>query len=280
LTILPSASTSKVGWLVLHRLDTPSNVSVGEGGEHSHGLSSQGPATTSVPSSPSFAPRGKPTVRLKLRHRVPSLHLAIPRNHAVTAIHDACSVRCTPLPLCRESFTDCCLTQRVVTSRLGSTDNAKFLERFRYIIVASQLLSSHSFPGPVGSGQSRDVPVLPPSTPQITAFTLAGAGVTASFAFALTWLVHWTRGGANSIARAGRMAMSAALLAVFAVVSYAYMRRQWLQSLREQSLTESSELIANSQDFDNALAGALVLVQEVELVSRGYRMYVLPLNTH
>lgn len=70
------------------------------------------------------------------------------------------------------------------------------------------------------------------------------------------------------------MAVSAALLALFIAISYAYMRRQWLQSLRQNSLTETSELIAISQDFDNAVAGALALVQEVELVSRGYRMYV------
>jgi hypothetical protein len=167
-----------------------------------------------------------------------------------------------------------------VTSRLGSSDNAKFLERFRYIIVASQLLSSHSFHGPVGSGQLRDENDISPLAPQFTTFTLAGAGMTASFAFALTWLVHWTVGGADSTSRAGRMSVSVALLAIIALVSYAYIRRQWLQSLRQQSLFESAELVSNSQNFDNALAGALALVQEVELVSRGYRMYVLPLNSH
>jgi hypothetical protein len=168
--------------------------------------------------------------------------------------------------------------QRVVTSRLGSTDNAKFLERFRYIIVASQLLSSHTLHGPVSTGQSRDAPVAPPSPPQFTTFTLAGVLITASFAFALTWLVHWTRGGRNSISRIGRVSVSGAFLSLLAVISYAYMRRQWLQSLRQQALTESSEFIANSQDFDNAMAGALALVQEVELVSRGYRMCVFVLN--
>lgn len=170
------------------------------------------------------------------------------------------------------------MVQRVVTSRLGSTDNAKFLERFRYIIVASQLLSSHSFRGPVGTGLSRDAPVQPPSPPQFTPFTLTGTGITASLAFALTWLVHWTRGGRHSMFGMGRMALSVAILSLFAVISYAYMRRQWLQSLRQQALTETSEFIANSQDFDNAMAGALALVQEVELVSRGYRMCVFVPN--
>lgn len=70
-----------------------------------------------------------------------------------------------------------------------------------------------------------------------------------------------------------RMVVSIAVLVFLAVISYAYMRRQWLQSLRQQSLDKSSEFIANSQDFDNVMAGSLALVQEVELVSRGYRMY-------
>jgi hypothetical protein len=62
---------------------------------------------------------------------------------------------------------------------------------------------------------------------------------------------------------------------MLAVVLYAYMRRQWLQYLRQQSLSEMSEFIAKAQEFDDAAAGALSLVQEVELVSRGYRMLVM-----
>jgi hypothetical protein len=70
------------------------------------------------------------------------------------------------------------------------------------------------------------------------------------------------------------MSIAIAVSIVLAAISHAYMRRQWLQSLRQQVLAKSSEFITNAQDFDNATAGALTLVQEVELVSRGYRMYV------
>jgi CHASE3 domain sensor protein len=71
------------------------------------------------------------------------------------------------------------------------------------------------------------------------------------------------------------MVIFLALLVGFVVISYAYMRRQWLQYLRQQSLAEVSEFVAKSQEFDTVVAGALTLVQEVELVSRGYRMYGL-----
>jgi hypothetical protein len=64
-----------------------------------------------------------------------------------------------------------------------------------------------------------------------------------------------------------------AFLVGFAVISYAYMRRQWLQYLRQQSLAEVSGFVVKAQELDTVIAGALTLVQEVELVSRGYRMY-------
>lgn len=96
--------------------------------------------------------------------------------------------------------------------------------------------------------------------------------MTASFAFALAWLTHWTRGGTNSAAGKSRMVIFLALLVGFAMISYAYMRKQWLQYLRQQSLADVSEFVGKAQEFDTVVAGALTLIQEVELVSRGYRM--------
>ena len=162
--------------------------------------------------------------------------------------------------------------QKAVNSRLGRADNARFLERFRYIIVASQLLNAHSILGQPGHGQSRDAAVVFPDAPQLGAFTLAGASVTASLAFGLAWLIHWTRGGTDTRPGSGRMIIFVGAVMLLAFISYAYMRRQWLQYLRLQSLTEISELVTKGQQFDRAVARALTLVQEVELVSRGYRM--------
>lgn len=111
-----------------------------------------------------------------------------------------------------------------------------------------------------------------PSPPHNGAFTLAGATVTSLVAFALAWLVNWTRGGGSSVAGKGRIAVFLAVMIMFSVVAYAYIRRQWLQYLRQQALAEISEFVAKAQELDTAVAGALTLVQEVELVSRGYRM--------
>jgi hypothetical protein len=162
--------------------------------------------------------------------------------------------------------------QKAVNSRLGRADNAKFLEHFRYTIVASQLLSIHSYLGQAVPRQSKNSSVPTPNAPHTGPFTLAGAAVTASSAFSLAWLIHWTRGGVNSVSGTGRIVVFFAVMVALIVVGYAYMRRQWLQYLRQQTLAEISNFVAKAHDFDTATAGALTLVQEVELVSRGYRM--------
>jgi hypothetical protein len=146
------------------------------------------------------------------------------------------------------------------------------LERFRYLIVASQLLNTHSYLGQAVHGQSRDARYPSSDALQLGPFTFGGAALTASCAFALAWLVHWTRGGGSSATGNGRIAIFLAVVILLAIVSYAHARRQWLQYLRQQSLVEISEFIDRAQEFDTAVAGALTLVQEVELVSRGYRM--------
>lgn len=74
-----------------------------------------------------------------------------------------------------------------------------------------------------------------------------------------------------------RLILVLIIAAAAALVGQVFVRRQWLRYRREQSLAEISTFISNSQNFDSATEAALSLVQEVELVSRGYRMSVSPL---
>jgi hypothetical protein len=50
------------------------------------------------------------------------------------------------------------------------------------------------------------------------------------------------------------------------------MRRQWLQYLRQQAVEGASAVVTNLQAFEASTSSALALIQEVELVSRGYRL--------
>ena len=85
-------------------------------------------------------------------------------------------------------------------------------------------------------------------------------------------LIHWaTKRNGFSI---GRLFLVVVSLGVGLTVAFTHVRRQWLQHLRHRVVNTASTLIANLQTFDTATSSALMLVQEVELVSRGYRLYV------
>lgn len=59
---------------------------------------------------------------------------------------------------------------------------------------------------------------------------------------------------------------------VMAVILYAYLRRQRLNNLRVQAVESASAITTSAQSFDAAASETFTLIQEVELVSRGYRM--------
>lgn len=63
------------------------------------------------------------------------------------------------------------------------------------------------------------------------------------------------------------------LVPVLGVLFYAFAKRQWLKYLRHQAVDAAVTFISNAQGFDSAASGSVVFIQEVELVSRGYRMY-------
>ena len=72
-----------------------------------------------------------------------------------------------------------------------------------------------------------------------------------------------------------RAAIVLVIVGLLAIALYAYARRQWLQYLRRQAIESVSRFAATVQLFEAASSSIFTLIQEVELVSRGYRMYVL-----
>lgn len=227
----------------------------GEG--RGRGSAPASPTTSSASASPethNFAPRGPSTLHTRLRDRLPKpLRVQVGSHGAWARLHTAFS--------------------KAVNSRLGRADNQRFLEHFRYLIVASQLLTEHT-----GQGGLRPVSLENfPSNDQsrapdfkVAAINLTGAVLTGATAFILVWLVHYsrTRTGLSK----GRLLATLVLFVLVATTSYGYMRRQWLQYLRQQSVQGASILVTNLQAFEASTSAALALVQEVELVSRGYRL--------
>lgn len=172
------------------------------------------------------------------------------RHGSIARLHTACS--------------------KAVNSRLGRADNERFLEHFRYVIVASQLLveqgglRTSAIPSFTANGRAG------PHEFKVAAISPNGAALTGGTAFGLVYLIHWMR-------RQPTFSKSKSLLVllVFATVAtaaYGYMRRQWLHYLRQEAVDGVSALVTNLQAFEASTCSALALIQEVELVSRGYRL--------
>ncbi|KAM5383612.1 hypothetical protein ACJZ2D_001849 [Fusarium nematophilum] len=210
-----------------------------------------GRSSPSLPSSPSpFAPTGRPLVKPRFRNKVPSaLRLDVPKPSSLRSI--------------RKNYS------AAVAASIDRADNAKFLEQFRYTIIASQLLSGHSglgqhqlnVNGTTGPINEEAESLL--STEGILASILAALAI----AVVLSWVVE------SGITRK-RLIFLFILCAAGILLGQVYMRRQWLRYRRSQSLSEITSFIENSHSFDSASGAALSLIQEVELVSRGYRMSV------
>lgn len=152
---------------------------------------------------------------------------------------------------------------------MDRADNERFLEQFRYIIIASQLLSGHTVAArrhtgaeALGAAAERDQSIL------------SNEGIIASIlgALAIAVVLSWIFGNKDSYVTKKRLVFLVVLLVACAALGQVYIRRQWLRYRREQSLSELGGFVINSHDFDSVVEATLALVQEVELVSRGYRM--------
>lgn len=164
--------------------------------------------------------------------------------------------------------------QAALNSRVGRSDNERFLEQFGYVIVASQLLNEHNAPSypsaadVLANSHPADLPSIS------TTFGLQGAVVTASTSFSIAWLLSWSRSRTGTGLSPRRVGVLLVLVPVIGVLFYAFAKRQWLKYLRHQAVDAAVAFISNAQAFDSAASASVVFIQEVELVSRGYRMYV------
>ncbi|KAH8891040.1 hypothetical protein GQ53DRAFT_649844 [Thozetella sp. PMI_491] len=205
------------------------------------------PADESAPSSPQFAPVGRPTVKKRFRGKTPHpLRLDIPGARHLRSYSKA------------------------VVTRIDRADNAKFLEQFRYTIVASQLLSGHSILGPQHPHDRVEAADAPAGNGGIP--TSSGLVASAVAAITVAWIINWVYSGGYAHLTKKRVLFTVVFTAVAALVGHAYIRQQWLRYLREQALAEVTTFVSRTQDMDSASSAAIALIQEVELVSRGYRI--------
>ncbi|QUC18342.1 uncharacterized protein UV8b_02583 [Ustilaginoidea virens] len=208
----------------------------------------------SPPSSPSsFAPTGRPMVKTRFRGKPPATsQTGVPKpSTTLQAIRRSCSA--------------------AVVASIDRSDNAKFLEQFRYTIIASQLLSGTSIFGyrPLAS----HMPSVAHAHEKHQSL-LSTEGVVASIlvALAIAVILSWFLGNGPSHVTRKRLAFLLIILAAASLLGQIHIRRRWLRYRRDQSLSEIALFVSNSNNLDSATDATLSLVQEVELVSRGYRV--------
>lgn len=165
------------------------------------------------------------------------------------------------------------VNQSTINSRIGWAENTHFLEQFRYTLVASQLLNEHPNPTTCRR-QELPSPATDTAVQQDAVnFSLIGISATATAAFAIAWAINSLRSAGLETIGYKRTCLASAILFLFVAGLYCHFRRQWLKYLRSQVIHNACTLVANAQGFDTAAASAITFIQEVELVSRGYRMY-------
>ncbi|CAK4030798.1 hypothetical protein DOTSEDRAFT_75773 [Lecanosticta acicola] len=207
---------------------------------------------------PSFAPSFKllPKPKVK-RPRLPQLQVRQRPQRTLARAHDAWST--------------------VWNSHVGRVDNANFIEHFRYTVVASQLLNEYLDHGAFNpNAHTTTTPGLDgpadASSASATSTSIYGAVATAAVALALVYVIQWARTRRGVSWSKSQIAFVLAVLAVAALVGYQYGRRQWLKSLRRNAVTTASDLTSNWQSFEVSSSSTLSFIQEVELVSKGYRL--------
>ncbi|QSS61559.1 proliferating cell nuclear antigen, vezatin domain [Histoplasma capsulatum] len=203
-----------------------------------------------------FAPRGPPTFQDRIRNKLPAPLQLKPmgRQETVNKIHNICKV--------------------AVSTKIGKSENERFLEQFGYTIVASQLLNEQSAPSysTVTGLLSNTAHNADLSGTRAASFGIRGAIFTAGASFSVVWILHWARSRQGSGWDFRRICILITLLLAVATAFYAFAKRQWLKYLRRHAVDIASVLVANAQSFDSAASASVVLIQEVELVSRGYRI--------
>jgi len=168
--------------------------------------------------------------------------------------------------------------QRTVDSRLGRSENARFLERFRYIIIASQLLNGHVNVSHYDRSQeqlfSEDdhkaaIFGITATSARARYWIGSGGSVLAS-SLVLSWIFRGHSG--DGVFSKGRAVIAVIIIVVVGIFLFTRARRKWLRSLRLKAVEFAAVFVENSQTFDILASNAVTLIQEVELVSRGYRL--------
>ncbi|KAK5086601.1 hypothetical protein LTR05_003769 [Lithohypha guttulata] len=159
-------------------------------------------------------------------------------------------------------------TIRRSATSIQPTSSEQILEQFRYLIVASHLLSDDAPSRPVGNeSRGRDRSLV------------YGAATTVALSFITAWGLHWLRTRGDTI-----RALSKVELALYCTISFClgvavllFVRHQYSKYVQKTAAASLTRLVNDSHSFDVTAGKTLRFIQEIELVARGYDIASTPL---
>jgi ABC-type nickel/cobalt efflux system permease component RcnA len=101
---------------------------------------------------------------------------------------------------------------------------------------------------------------------------LFGLFFTVVISFTLAWSIQLLRTTGWTSSSWWRIGLRILVAPVALFVLYSYLRQQRLQNMRTQAVSRASSYAKSAHDFDAAALAAVTLIQEVEVVSRGYKL--------
>ncbi|KAF2154666.1 hypothetical protein K461DRAFT_275821 [Myriangium duriaei CBS 260.36] len=231
--------------------DSPlASILEGEGQNSLSRVPSERSTSPGPDADPNFAPLCSTTLRSHLGgSTIKNLRLKIPHSRKISEAHQAWT--------------------RAIDMRVGMTENTRFLDRFRYILVASQLLEEspdHSLLQ-ISKGPGADSLDTPVTSGSLALYTNKGAALTACIAFLTVWIFAWALSSSNKTIPAVVVLTHCALTAA---VIYFHGRRQMIKYLRVQVLSAAATLVRDLQNFELSTGTSISLLQDVEVVARGY----------
>lgn len=143
------------------------------------------------------------------------------------------------------------------------TSSEQILEQFRYIIVASQLLTDEAPPRPSDHlKKERDQSLV------------QGAVATAVLSFVAAWVLHWIRSRKYAIRSLSWVEFGTYCFAAFCLGAAALLlcRRQYSKYIQKSAADRLTRLVNDSHTFDSTANKTLRFIQEIECVARGYEL--------
>ena len=108
----------------------------------------------------------------------------------------------------------------------------------------------------------------------IVAASFEGATFCMILVLVLVWLARRLRDYVRDNGASGSLVVLLALFAIAAFLGWVYIRTRLVCRIRQRTIDVASAFVTNLRAFEASTSSALAYIQEVDLVSRGYRMYM------